>query len=172
MDTGKYAGLKMLSKNEKDKLNWNEVNKKSMFKFKQVKYLLLALTTLYTPVTRNALQMVLCAPKYAYANYECFDNNTNAKISTFYLSPQEDAAVGTCIDGYNGTTTGVGNVFVPVPKPGRKLVLKMPAQFPVCYADDHVLFVGVSVVTLIFFSLAFPRLMGKVINYEKSLKYK
>jgi len=165
MDTGKFAGLKMLSKKDKDKMNWKEINKTSMFKFKQVKYLLLALTTLYTPVTRNALQMALCAPKYAYASYECFDNKTNAKLRTFYLSPQEDNAVGTCIDGYNGS--GVGNVFVPVPKPDRKLVLKMPAQFPVCYADNHVLFVGVAVVTLIFFSLAFPRLMGKVIDYEK-----
>ena len=46
MDTGKYSGVKMLSKDAKDKLNWKEINKISMFKFKQVKYLLLALTTL------------------------------------------------------------------------------------------------------------------------------
>jgi len=105
MDTGKFAGLKMLSKKDKDKMNWKEINKTSMFKFKQVKYLLLALTTLYTPVTRNALQMALCAPKYAYANYECFDNTTNAKLRTFYLSPQEDNAVGTCVDGYMQVAT-------------------------------------------------------------------
>ena len=78
MDTGKYAGLKMLSKAQKAKKDWKEINKISMTKFKQTKYLLLALTTLYTPVTRNAIQMALCAPKYHYAKYDCLKDTAGA----------------------------------------------------------------------------------------------
>ena len=90
----------MLSKDDKKKSDWKEINKVSMFKFKQVKYLLLALTTLYTPVTRNAIQMALCAPKYAYGKYNCFLNNTNTQVRKFYASPQESEAVNSCVDGY------------------------------------------------------------------------
>ena len=99
-DPRKYAKLKIETQEDKDKANWKEINKKSMFRFKKVKYLLLAITTLYTPVTRNALQMVLCAPKYAYSKYECLNNATGAKVKQFYCSPQEDKATGTCVAGY------------------------------------------------------------------------
>ena len=100
MDTGKLAGVKLLSKKEQKKFDWKELNKVSMFKFKQVKYLLLALTTLYTPVTRNAIQMVLCAPKYAYGKYACYLNNTDQLVRTFYASPQEPDDQNTCVEGY------------------------------------------------------------------------
>ena len=71
-----------------------------MFKFKQVKYLLLALTTLYTPVTRNAIQMTLCAPKYAYAKYACYLNNTDQLVRKFYASPREPEDTNTCVEEY------------------------------------------------------------------------
>ena len=56
---------------DKAKHNWKLKNEKSMFEYKKIKYLLLALMTIYVPVTRNSLQMVFCAPKYAYAQYKC-----------------------------------------------------------------------------------------------------
>ena len=157
MDTGKYAGIKMLSKKEKDKHNWKEINKKSMFQFKQVKYLLLALTTLYTPVTRNAIQMALCAPKYAYDKYECQTNitgewKTDDKVGSFYAAPQ---TVNECYAG--GSSRGSN----------FKLDLVIKKSFEKCFADNHVYMVGLSIIVLLAFSIYFPCLMGKVISHEK-----
>ena len=111
----------MLSKAEKDKKNWKEINKVSMTKFKQAKYLLLALTTLYTPVTRNAIQMALCAPKYHYAKYDCMvqpkEGAAFKKDSSFFLNTdpffEHDDKESMCLNAtlsaraaYRAPTTG------------------------------------------------------------------
>ena len=100
MDTGKTMTLKLVSKDQRDKYDWKEINKHGMGKFKQVKYLLLALTTLYTPVTRNAIQMMFCAPKFAYSKWDCINNSTMKTEKKFYASPQEPDAPESCIVGY------------------------------------------------------------------------
>ena len=60
-----------------------------------------------------------------------------------------------------------GNIFNPRPKEGYTLALILPPQYSKCYDGDHIWMVLLSVLVLIFFSLAFPRLMGKVIEKEK-----
>ena len=58
----------------RDKMNWKKRNAKSKRTFYVVKALILACTTLFTPVTRNAIQMVFAAEKYSGTTYVC--NNT------------------------------------------------------------------------------------------------
>ena len=98
------------TRKEKAKYDWKEINMKDGKKrFKTVKYLIMALTTLYVPVTRNSLQMLTCAPKYAYSQWQCVENVTNGVISTqdspsaghlFYGAPQELQDPMSCVDHY------------------------------------------------------------------------
>lgn len=51
--------------------------------------------------------------------------------------------------------------------PGYKIVKQIDAAYPICYAGNHSWMTFLSIVVLIAFSLYFPHLMNKVIDYGK-----
>ena len=68
------------------KFDWKKQNQKDGgSRYRKVKYLLFLMTSIYAPVSRNAIQMIWCADKYAYARFKCetfhFDNATGTNIA-------------------------------------------------------------------------------------------
>ena len=54
------------------KFDWKKQNQKDGgSRYRKVKYLLFLMTSIYAPVSRNAVQMIVCADKYAYARFRC-----------------------------------------------------------------------------------------------------
>ena len=85
-----------LSSNDKENgeaLDWHKQNQKDGGRrYRRIKFMLFFMTTMYAPVSRNAMQVIACADKYAYARIKCtiINNITNVitgepKIA--YLSP-------------------------------------------------------------------------------------
>ena len=103
--TTSKQSTELISKKSLKKREWTEINKTSTgkcSKFNKVKYSVLALTSLYVPLTKNSTEMLLCSPKYAYSLWECVPNVTNAHRPLaghqFYAAPQELLEVQTCVD--------------------------------------------------------------------------
>jgi hypothetical protein len=103
--TTSKESTELISKKSLKKGEWTEINKTSTgkcSKFNKVKYSVLALTSLYVPLTKNSTEMLLCSPKYAYSLWECVPNVTNAHRPLaghqFYAAPQELLEVQTCVD--------------------------------------------------------------------------
>ena len=82
--------------------NWKEINlKDGKKKYRRIRYLLFFLTTIYVPVTRNGMDLLLCAPKYAYSKYACVDNITGVALGrTFFAAPMEATDPESCVDHY------------------------------------------------------------------------
>ena len=135
----------MLSKAEKDKKNWKEINKVSMTKFKQAKYLLLALTTLYTPVTRNAIQMALCAPKYHYAKYDCMvqkkEGAAFTKDSSFFLNTNAnfDDQDSMCLNATKSTVRNIPSRKTNLPKTACSTITSQstPSLSDICQVPGY-----------------------------------
>ena len=106
----KVFGKRLIGKDSSFRmhLNWDEINKQSTgrcSKFNRIKYLLLILTTLYAPMTKNAVEMMLCSPKYAYGKWQCMPSSNHTDLSPpplsghqFYAAPQELLREVSCID--------------------------------------------------------------------------
>ena len=65
----------------KKMLSWEYRNRKNPWEGKFIKGLILICTTLYSPVTRNSLQMVLRANKYFAATYKCPETDVQFESS-------------------------------------------------------------------------------------------
>jgi hypothetical protein len=92
----------------KAKHNWKLKNEKSMFEYKKIKYLLLVLMTIYVPVTRNSLQMIFCAPKYAYEQIKCTPKS-GSPVTYRYVEPAALPASATSGGSTSGGSTSGGS---------------------------------------------------------------
>ena len=168
-------GLRMqATREEKEKFDWKSINKKSKFRFKKIKYLILALTSLYAPVSRNILQMFVCADKYAYARYTCAGGNSSSK-EVYLLSPSQTA----CLSGAK-TVKGILNLTDPHVQDNIELLNRSPlyqfvdaagedpniidAAKTGCFEGAHFGLIFVGVLMLFFFVIAFPLMMRRVID--------
>ena len=142
---------------DKAKHNWKLKNEKSMFEYRKIKYLLLALMTIYVPVTRNSPNGLL-RPKYAYAQYKCTPGAGSDDPTTYIYV---DESTTSWISSANPCAASASG--------NNQTAVKVQSQtFPQgCYTGSHLAFVGLSVLVLLLFTLAFPVMISKVIKSMK-----
>ena len=173
MDFRKHIGLRIKSDRDQSK-NWKEINRKDKkCKFNFIQKLLFLLISLYVPVTRNALDMVMCSPKYAYTKFQCVKDGVEGRV--FFGSPVEHLDPKSCIAHYefipdnvneNRTLVDNGrNTIYPVAKAGFTTRVITPTSLPSgCYSDNHYFLVGISVVILYLYSIMFPKMLMDKVN--------
>lgn len=123
----------------KKKLSWAYRNEKNPWEGKFIKILIIACTTLYSPVTRNCLQMMLKANKYFAGTYTCANGKTTFQSNA---ARQSTLAPYHCGESVNGTTLTT-NPSVP--------------------DDNYGAMAALSAIIFIGFTLYMPYKLGQVI---------
>ena len=140
----------------KAKFDWKKKNEKSMLEYKKIKYLLLILMTIYVPVTRNAMQMIVCAPKYGYDQYKCTPNGTDTTGTDLVYS---DSSL------IRGSPLLINELCSEVLEGEYEGELVEKMAFPQgCFQGNHYPFVFLSVLVILLFTLAFPIMISKVVS--------
>ena len=170
------------------KFDWKKQNQKDGgSRYRKVKYLLFLMTSIYAPVSRNAIQMIWCADKYAYARFKCetfhFDNATGTNIA------DAEPIFGYLSKG-NTLCLEVRQQLLPsLPNKGglpegtiletshERMTITKSAAFTTTFGgntvetlggscwnnEGHLIHVLLSIIVVIMITIRFPRQMSRVI---------
>ncbi len=171
------------------KFDWKKQNQKDGgSRYRKVKYLLFLMTTMYAPVSRNAIQMIVCADKYAYARFKCetinYDNatGTNKVVGEpqyGYLSKGNTL----CLEVRQQTLPSLKNKGglkrgAVILTAHEKMTITKQAAFTTTFggesvdtlggacwnSEGHLIHVALSVIVVVMITIRFPQQMSRVIR--------
>ena len=173
------------------KFDWKKQNQKDGgSRYRKVKYLLFLMTSIYAPVSRNAVQMIVCADKYAYARFRCESLSKKNMSNPNEIPSVVETSYGYLSEG-NTLCFEVRQQLLPKTRnkgglkrgtilrtANERLTITKEPSFETTFnggdvdtfggacwnSESHIIHALLSIVVVVFITIRFPRQMSWVIK--------